>query len=244
MFGIHPRVISSIWLHSKWFTFLPQDKESSSAGSSQSSPFDTPLNTALNIMKNKDKLTKPTTAGRVAGKGLSTKWGSYYTASVRKEKKTSSESQTREVEELKAQVARIPELVQEQVEQQLGTKLNAMVPTLIHGLTTWIAGGQKGPPPIPSFTASNSHNTQAAPLVSPAAAVLVSTAAASLVSPAAAVLVSPTPALELNAPGCGKNTPAGTSAASGPSITCTSAVGGASTLAELDGITVTKPLGQ
>ena len=93
-------------------------------------------------MKNKDKLTKPTSAGRVVGKGLSTKWGSYYTAGVRKEKKTSSESQTRKVEELKAQVARISELVQEQVQQQLGTTLNAMVPTLIHRLTTWITGGQ------------------------------------------------------------------------------------------------------
>ena len=77
-------------------------------------------------MKNKDKLSKPSSAGRVAGKGLSTKWGSYYTAGVRKEKKTSSESQSREVEALKAQVARILELVQEQVEQQLGTKLNAI----------------------------------------------------------------------------------------------------------------------
>ena len=38
-------------------------------------------------MKNKDKLSKPTSAGRVAGKGLSTKWGSYYTAGVRKEKR-------------------------------------------------------------------------------------------------------------------------------------------------------------
>jgi hypothetical protein len=186
-------------------------------------------------MKNKDKLSKPTSAGRVAGKGLSTKWSSYYTAGGRKEKKTSSESQSREVEALKAQVARIPELVQEQVEQQLGTKLNAMVPTLIHGLTTWIAGGQQGPPPVPSFTASNSHSAQAAPLVSPAEAALV--------SPAEAVFVSPAPAraLELNAPGC---TPAGTSPASGPSVSCTPAVGGASTLAELDGITVTKPLGR
>ena len=186
-------------------------------------------------MKSKDKLTKPTSAGRVAGKGLSTKWGSYYTAGVRKEKKASSESQTREVEALKAQVARIPELVQEQVEQQLGTKLNAMVPMLIHGLTTWIAGGQKGPPPVPSFTARNSHSAAAAPLVSPAAAPLV--------SPAEAVFVSPAPAraLELNAPGC---TPTGTSLASAPSVSCTPAVGGASTLAELDGITVTKPLGR
>ena len=170
-------------------------------------------------MKNKDKLTKPTLAGRVAGKGLSTKWGSYYTAGVRKEKKTSSESQMREVEELKAQVARISELVQEKVQQQLGTTLNAMVPTLIHGLTTWIAGGQQGPPPVPSFTASNSHSAQAAPLVSPAEAVFVCPA--------------PARALELNAPGC---TPAGTSPASTPSISCTPAVGGASTLAELDAI--------
>ena len=68
-------------------------------------------------MKNKDKLSKPTSASRVAGKGLSTRWGSYYIASVRKEKKTSSESHAREVQELKEQVARIPEIVQEQVEQ-------------------------------------------------------------------------------------------------------------------------------
>ena len=163
-------------------------------------------------MKNKDKLSKPTSAGRVAGKGLSTKWGSYYTAGVRKEKKTSSESQAREVQELKAQVARIPEIVQEQVEQRLGATITALVPTLISGLSAWIAGGQQGPPPIPSFTASNSHNAPA------------------LVSPASA------PALEFNAPGCGKNTPAGTSAASGPSVNCTPAVGGASTLAELDAI--------
>ena len=118
-------------------------------------------------MKNRDKLNKPTSAGRVADKGLSTKWSSYYSAGGRKEKKTSSESQSREVEALKAQVARISEIVQEQVQQQLGMTLNAMVPMLIHGLTTWIAGGQQGPPPVPSFTANNSHSAQAAPLVSP-----------------------------------------------------------------------------
>ena len=148
-------------------------------------------------------------------------------AGGRKEKKTSSESQSREVEALKAQVGRIPEMVQEQVQQQLGSTLTGIMPTLIHGITTWIAGGQQGPPPIPSFTASNSQNAMAGPLVSPA-------------EPA---LVSPTPARELNAPGC---TPAGTSPASGPSVswTRTPAVGGASTLAELDGITVTKPLGR
>ena len=160
-------------------------------------------------MKNKDKLSKPTSAGRVAGKGLSTKWSSYYDTAGRKEKKTSSESQAREVQELRAQVARIPEIVQEQVQQQLGATITAIVPTLIQGISAWIAGGQQGPPPIPSFTASNSQNAMAGPLV------------------------SPTPARELNAPGC---TPAGTSAASGPSVNCTPAVGGASTLVELDAI--------
>ena len=125
-------------------------------------------------MKNKDKLSKPTSAGRVAGKGLSTKWSSYYNAGGRKEKKTSSESQEREVQELKAQVARIPEIVQEQVQQQLGATITAIVPSLIEGLQAWIAGGQQGPPPIPSFTASNSQNAMAGPLVSPAEAALVS----------------------------------------------------------------------
>ena len=101
-------------------------------------------------MKNKDKLSKPTSAGRVAGKGLSTKWSSYYNAGGRKEKKTSSESQAREVQELKAQVARIPEIVQEQVEQRLGATITALVPTLISGLSAWIAGGQQGPPRFPA----------------------------------------------------------------------------------------------
>ena len=144
---------------------------------------------------------------------------SYYNAGGRKEKKNSLESQAREVQELKAQVAWIPEIVQEQVRQQLGSTLTGIMPTLIQGLTTWIAGGQQGPPPIPSCTASNSQNAQAGPLV----------------SPAEAALVSPTPAraLDINAPGC---TSVGTSAASGPSVNCTPTVGGASTLAELDAI--------
>ena len=92
-------------------------------------------------MKHKDKFSKPSSAGRVAGKGLSTKWSEYYTAG-RKERKTSSESQEHEVQELKAQVARISEIVEEQVRDQLGATITAIVPTLIEGLQAWIAGGQ------------------------------------------------------------------------------------------------------
>ncbi|KAI4990110.1 hypothetical protein ZWY2020_038473 [Hordeum vulgare] len=93
---------------------LVLDTESSSVGSSQSSHWDTTLNRALNVMKNKDKSSKPSSAGRVAGKGLSMKWSSYYNAGGRKERNTNLESESREVQELKAQVARIPEMVQEQ----------------------------------------------------------------------------------------------------------------------------------
>ena len=92
-------------------------------------------------MKHTDKLSTPSSPGRVAGNGLSTKWSEYYTAG-RKERKTSAESEEREVQQLKAQVARIPEMVQEQVQQQLGLTLTGIMPTLIHGITTWIAGGQ------------------------------------------------------------------------------------------------------
>ena len=121
--------------------FLSQDNESSSAGSSKSSPWDTTLNMALNVMKHKDKLSKPSSAGRVAGKGLSTKWSEYYTTG-RKERKTSSESQEREVQQLKAQVARIPEIVKEQVRDQLGATITAIMTTLLEGLQACIASGQ------------------------------------------------------------------------------------------------------
>ena len=84
-------------------------------------------------MKNKDELSKPSSAGRVACKGLSTKWLEYYNAG-RKERKTSSESQEREVQELKAQVARIPEMVKEKVRDQLGATITAIIPTLVSGL--------------------------------------------------------------------------------------------------------------
>lgn len=172
-------------------------------------------------MKKKDKLSKPSSAGRVAGQGLSTKWSDYYN-SGRKEKKTSSSAT--EVKELREKVAQLPQMV----EQQVGVALNNMMPTLLLGLRDWLASGQQGLPPIPSFTGSNSHNATAA-LVSPAAAALVSPAADAFVTPAAA------PVLEL------KTTTPGTSGASAPSVTCTPAVGGPSTLAELDAITVTKP---
>src|SRR3954469_24350962 len=168
-------------------------------------------------------------------------------------------------------MAEIPRIV----EQQVGQALNNMMPSMFEYMRDWLASGQQGLPPIPSFTSSNSHNALVSPAaaaaspaaaaaVSPAAAVLVSPAADALVSPAAApaatalvtsavattmcslaaaalvtsaadAFVTPTAARVLE-----RRTP-DTSGASAPSVTCMPAVGGPSTLAELDAIMVTKP---
>jgi hypothetical protein len=64
--------------------FLPQDKdtESSSGGGStsfsQCAHWYNPLNRALSAYKKKDPLSKPMSAGRVLGEGLSMKWSEYY----------------------------------------------------------------------------------------------------------------------------------------------------------------------
>ncbi|KAK1648037.1 hypothetical protein QYE76_065842 [Lolium multiflorum] len=159
-------------------------------------------------------------------------------------------------EQVRQQVQQIVETQQrtqrQQVEDQVGTTLSSIIPTLVAGLDEWYRGGKKGPPPVPSFTGSNSHNVepsvspQAATMVSPAAPTLVAPAAPTLVAPAAPTLVSPAaptlvspaaPLLQLNAPVAADNTPPGTAPTSGHSISCTPAAGGASTLAELDAIT-------
>jgi hypothetical protein len=196
------------------------------------------------------------------------KWSEYYKSGKKEKKATIDE---KEVAHLKAQVAQIPTLVEtlveeqvrqqvqhivetqqrtqrQQVEDQVGTTLSSIIPTLVAGLDAWYRGGKKGPPPVPSFTGSNSHNVepsvspQAATMVSPAAPTLVAPAAPTLVAPAAPTLVSPAaPLLQLNAPVAADNTPPGTAPTSGHSISGTPAAGGASTLAELDAITVTNP---
>ncbi|KAK1694249.1 hypothetical protein QYE76_010946 [Lolium multiflorum] len=248
------------------------EKEASSGAgstsSSQCAPWDNPLNRALNAHKKRDPLSKPTSAGRVVGEGCSMKWSEYYKSGKKEKKATIDE---KEVAHLKAQVAQIPTLVEEQVRQQVqqivetqqrtqrqqvedqvGTTLSSIIPTLVAGLDEWYRGGKKGPPPVPSFTGSNSHSVepsvspQAATMVSPAAPTLVAPAAPTLVAPAAPTLVSPAaptlvspaaPLLQLNAPVAADNTPPGTAPTSGHSISCTPAAGGASTLAELDAIT-------
>src|ERR1041385_549545 len=113
-----------------------------------------------------------------------------------------------------------------------------MMPSLFVFMRDWLASGQQGLPPIPSFTGRNSHNATttaaagspaAAALVPPAANAFVTSVAATTVSPAAAALVSLTadafvtpaaaPVLERKTP-----TP-DTSGVSAPSVTCPPSVG-------------------
>ena len=92
-------------------------------------------------------------------------------------------------EKLQEKMAEIPRIVQ----QQVGQALNNMMPSMFEYMRGWLASGQQGCPPIPSFTCGNSHNalvSPAAAAVSPVAAALVSPAADALVSPAAAALVT------------------------------------------------------
>src|SRR4051812_18590625 len=255
--------------------FLVQESESSSAGSPPIAPRDNTLNRAMNALRKKDKLSKPSSAGRVSGKGCSTKWSDYY-SSTRKEKGSGNQAET----QLQEKMAEIPRIV----EQQVGQALNNMMPSLFVMMRDLLASGQQGLPPMPSFTSSNSNNALVSPMaatVSPAAAALVSPAVDALVSlaaaPAAAALVTSPPAtpavssaaaaLVTSAAATPAVSPAAaalvtsaadvfvtptatralerrtpdTSGASAPSVTCPPVVGGPSTLAELDAITVTKP---
>ncbi|KAK1651183.1 hypothetical protein QYE76_068988 [Lolium multiflorum] len=199
------------------------EKEASSGAgstsSSQCAPWDNPLNRALNAHKKRDPLSKPTSAGRVVGEGCSMKWSDYYKSGKKERKATIDE---KEVAQLKAQVAQIPTLVEEQVRQQVQQ----------------IVETQRGRNDSKWRTNGNNGVSCGANIGGSGGANLGGSGGANLVSPAAPTLVSPAaPLLQLNAPVAADNTPPGTAPTSGHSISCTPAAGGASTLAELDAIT-------
>jgi hypothetical protein len=136
-------------------------------------------------------------------------------------KRSLNADESRELQDLREKVAKIPELVEKQVQE----KMTSFIPTIVEALGSWEAAGRVGPPPIPSMVDSNSNNA-VAPNVPPAA----NTAAPNvLVTPVANIA-----ALEINAA-------EGTVQRSTPSVTCTlTYVGGPSTAAELDAVKVTK----
>src|SRR3954466_3096836 len=101
--------------------FLLQESESSSAGSPPIAPWDNTLNRAMNSLRKKDKLSKPSSAGRVSGKGCSTRWSDYY-SSGRKEKGSVKQVD----DQLQAKMAEIPRIV----EREVGQALNNMMPSM------------------------------------------------------------------------------------------------------------------
>src|SRR3954469_10141402 len=89
--------------------FLVQESESSSAGSPPIASWDNTLNRAMNALRKKDKSSKPSSAGRVSGKGCSTNW-SYYYSSARKEKGSGKQAEA----QLQEKMAEIPRIVEQQ----------------------------------------------------------------------------------------------------------------------------------
>ena len=187
---------------------------------------------------------KSSSAGHLAGFGAKN-WVDHFGPPPRTRLERRGDEENRDVQELKEQVAWIPQIVQD----NLAITLTSILPTLVESIANWSVGGRQGPCPIPSMVSSQSNNAAPAipmnyvfvtPPTRMAAPEALVTPPASTAAPEA--LVTPpaiTAAPELNATDR-ENTPvAGTAPSSSPSISCTRVVVcGASTLAELDAITV------
>jgi hypothetical protein len=204
---------------------ISASQTSSSQGSTTiGSRWDTALNRAVNVMKGREKTKPPTSAGHVLGEGFSVKWPDKY-GRQQKGKKALSKDEARELHELWERVAKIPEIVDKCVADEVDTlvieKMTAMMPRLFEAFGSWDAAGRVGLPPIPSIIGSNSSAAVPNVLVTPAA------------NTATAPHVADTTAQELNAS-------AGTGQRSSPSVSCTPMyVGIPSTTVELDAIKVT-----
>ena len=110
----------------------------------------------MNRAKKIEPVTKkPSSAGRLAGLG-GKNWVDHFGPPPRTHVAPSgrSEEENREVQELKAQVARIPQIVQD----NLAITLTSFLPTLVESIANWSAGGRQGPCPIPSMVSSHSNN--------------------------------------------------------------------------------------
>ena len=115
---------------------------------------------------------------------------------------------------------------QEDIVNELVAKaLVGFLPSVVTSVTDWIDGGRQGPCPVPNFggntanTASAASSANTAPPPPP-------------VQDTPPVLTTPSPAPE--------NSPAGTAASGAHSDSLSQAVGGVSTMAELDALMVSK----
>src|SRR3954469_1051164 len=105
---------------------------SSSQGSTAATRWDNPFNRAMNLAKKIESvMKKSSSAGRLAGLG-GKNWVDHFGPPPRTHVVPSgrSEEENREVQELKAQVARIPQIVQD----NLAITLSSFLPTLVESI--------------------------------------------------------------------------------------------------------------
>ena len=160
----------------KCFTLLLQIEEEAaeSASSSQTStakcPWDEPLVRAINKAKELPPLTRPH-VNRVRGvggghkhvnHGLAVEMTKEEQKAARMEKKT---QHSRETEDLRSKLhdleasidERVEEKVEEKVDERVAHRLNEIMPTVMDSMMQYLASGAKGPVPMISLGASNSH---------------------------------------------------------------------------------------
>ena len=165
----------------KCFTLLLQTEEEAaeSASSSQTStakcPWDEPLVRAINKAKELPLLTRlhvnrvPGVGGgrKHVNHGLAVEMTKEEQRAARMEKKTQqSQEHSRETQELRSKIHDLEASINEKVEEKVGERVahtvNEIMPTVMESMIQYLVNGGKGPLPLISLGASNSH-TRAPP---------------------------------------------------------------------------------
>ena len=163
--------------------------------------------------------------GRVVGAGVGHKHSHYYpdTKEAREERKR---QETLDINQrLDSVTSSIPEIVKQQVAEQVAAQFRATIGIQQQALIAWDRDGRKGPMPLLSIGDSNSINVAA-------------TDAPDMEAPAAAAPATDAPAMEV--PAENDQLPTFSVPGSSPSVSCPPAVG-PTPLAELNALTVTCP---
>ena len=145
------------------------------------------------------------------GKAL---WYDYYAEDkeMRKERKKPKQE---------AELAKVPEMVNDLVAKALA----GMLPTIMTSVTDWIDGGRQGPCTVPNFGGNTANTASVASSANPAPS-----PPSVRYNPLVHTTPSPLP----------ENSPAGNPPSGTHSDSVSQAVGGVSTMAELDSLTVSK----
>jgi hypothetical protein len=146
----------------------------------------------------------------VVGAGLSHKHSFYYPETKEARKERKKNEEKNVREELETVKAEMPNIISAQVTQTV----NDLLRTMMKSIAEWIDGGRQGPLPVITLGASGSNNEPP--------------------------IVENTTATGNTPQGVRDESPAGTAPRSSPSIYTPAAVRGASSLDELNALTVNK----